>query len=95
MMVSSTRSARKLLKLGAFFIILMFIEVIVFRTSIPLSFFAFAVVVFPIFTIKCQNCRTPIYDQRIAPHVKGFNLRVLDECPVCGEPMLPEEKRKS
>lgn len=92
-MVSSVKVARLLVKIGAVFIVLMFVEYIAFRTFF--SLIAFVLVVLPIFTIKCQNCRTPIYDQRIAPHVKGFDLRVLEQCPVCGEPMLPKEKRLS
>ncbi len=93
MMVSSAKAVRLLVKIGAAFVVLMFVEYIAFRTSF--SFIAIVIVALPIFTIKCQNCRTPIYDQRIAPHVKGFDLRVLEQCPVCGEPMLPKEKRLS
>lgn len=92
-MVSSAKAARLLVKIGAVFIVLMFVEYIAFRTFF--SLIAFVLVVLPIFTIKCQNCRTPIYDQRISLHVKGFDLRVLEQCPVCGEPMLPKEKRLS
>jgi hypothetical protein len=91
MMVSSIKAARLLVKLGAVFIGSMFVEYIAFRTFF--SLIAFALVVLPIFMIKCQNCRTPIYDQRIAPHVKGFDLLALEQCPVCGDPMLPKEKR--
>ena len=85
-MVSSNRTARALLKVGAFFVVSLFVESLVFQTAF--SFFAVAVVVFLMSTIKCQNCRTPIYDHRIAPYVKGFDLLVLEKCPVCSDVML-------
>lgn len=89
-MIPSIKAARVLVKITAFFVVVMFVEYIIFRTSfsmIPLIFLTA-----PIFTIKCLNCRTPIYDHRIAPYVKGFDLKVLEKCPVCGEAMLPERK---
>ncbi len=90
-MVSWAKVARMLVKIGALFIVLMFVEYMVSRTFF--SLIAFVVVIFPIFTIKFQNCRTPIYDHRIASYVKGFDPRVLDKCPVCGEKMLASQQK--
>jgi hypothetical protein len=88
MRLSSARLARMLLKAGVVFVIFAFLESIVFRTSF--SIIGFFVVTLACCTIRCRNCRTPIYDHRIAPYVKGFNLKVLEECKVCGEAMLLE-----
>jgi hypothetical protein len=89
MIVPSIRVARALVKFGAVFVASMFIEYIIFRTSF--SIIIPFIIVGISCTIRCRNCKTPIYDHRIAPYVKGFDLKVLEECPVCKEPMLPEE----
>ena len=86
-MIPSLKVARVSVRLGAFLVVIMFAEYIAFRTLfalIPLPF-----IFIPLFTIKCRNCKTPIYDNRIAPYVQGYDLKVLEKCPVCGEAMLP------
>lgn len=87
-MIPSLKVARVLVRLGAFLVVIMFAEYIAFRTLFTIIPHLFIFI--PLFTIKCRNCKTPIYDNRIAPYVKGFDLKVLEKCPVCGEVMLPE-----
>ena len=89
-MVPSIAVARILVRIAAVLIVVMFVEYVAFRTFFTMI--ALLLVAVPIFTIRCNSCRTPIYDPRISPYVKGFDLEVLEKCPVCGKAMLPEEK---
>ncbi|RXZ65194.1 hypothetical protein ETX26_00005 [Pelagerythrobacter rhizovicinus] len=67
------------------------IEFLIFR-----SFFLFipaALLILLLLTLRCSNCGTAIYDHRIAPYVRGFDLEVLDKCPVCEERMLAHQQK--
>ena len=85
-MILSIKLVRFLTRLGMIIIVFMFLEYIVFRTFY--SMIGGVTITAILITIRCKNCRTPIYDHRIAPYVKGVDLGVLEKCPVCGEKML-------
>lgn len=61
-------------------------EILLFGTAF--SFLAFFLVSLPVLMIRCKNCNTPILDNRIALKDTGGEMRMLDECPVCGQPMI-------
>jgi Zn finger protein HypA/HybF involved in hydrogenase expression len=80
------RSVKTLSWLASLLVILMFFEYIAFGTVF--SFVVFLIVCIPIFTIRCQNCKTHLLNHKIASSNKGFRWQDLQNCPVCGEPML-------
>jgi len=85
-MIKSRKAARLYARISSIFAVIPLVEVFVNRSAYSITLLFLVAV--PFFLIKCKNCSTKIYDHRIAGYVKGFDLEVLDKCPVCSKQML-------
>ena len=63
------------------------VEYLLFRTIWSFSI-AFALIAYPVVTLRCKSCGLHAFDHRIATHLKG--VETLKDCPHCHEPMVEQ-----
>lgn len=68
--------------------IIMFIELIAFRTFYSLILGASFLFILILLNVKCRSCGAELGDPRVIGTTVPVNPSIIDRCPVCGNPMI-------
>lgn len=55
------------------------------------SFVLAGILILSLGRYKCQNCKTPVWDERIMGRYLPVKPSVVDDCAVCGQPFVYRE----